>query len=191
MNTNSSSFSCEDVLNAFAVEPTHDRATLERYLREYPQYAIELAHLSRELARKIEKPGPLSIEDRAAIDEAWKVYVSSTSAATATLLTSLSVPKLRELALRLEVPRQIIAAFRERKVIVSSIPRKFLKHLAAGLDTTVEQVIAALTLPQMTYARSHKSDEKPTSSGPATFEQLLIEAQVPEGKRAELMAEEN
>src|SRR5882762_1966348 len=159
MNTNKSKLSREDVLSAFAMEAIQNRSTLERYLREYPQYAIEIADLWHELFRDMGKPVPLSAKDTASINEAWKIYASSTSAATATLLTSLSVPKLRELAIQLEVPRQIIAAFRERIVIVSSIPRTFLKRFAACLNTTVEEVIAALALAQGTCARSHKSDE--------------------------------
>ena len=35
MKPATSKLSCEDVLNAFAVEPSHERATLERYLRDY------------------------------------------------------------------------------------------------------------------------------------------------------------
>ena len=63
-----------------------------------------------------------------------------------------------------------------------------MKRLADGLNASIEQVIAALSLPQMSTLRSHKSDEKPVPAEPATFEQLLIEAQVPEAKRAELLS---
>ena len=188
MKPNIAKLSCEDVLQAFAIEQVQDRSILERYLREYPQYAIEITDLWREFSRPIEEPQVLSVEDQTAVEEAWRVYSSSTSAATLSLLSSLSVSKQRELAIYLEVPRQIIAAFRERKVIVSTIPRRFLKKLADGLNAPVDQVIAALSLPQMESLRSHKSDEKPVPVEPATFEQLLIEAQLSEAKRAELMA---
>ena len=53
MNQFASAPSREDVLDAFAVEPNHERNTLERYLRDYPQYAAELVDLSRELSRVI------------------------------------------------------------------------------------------------------------------------------------------
>ena len=39
----------EDVLYAFAVEPTSGRETLERYLRDYPEYTTELIDLSYDL----------------------------------------------------------------------------------------------------------------------------------------------
>jgi len=185
-------FSSEDVLNAFTVEPTHDRSTLERYLREFPHYAVELAHLSHELSRPTVQAAQLSDKDRAAIEEAWKQYSTSTSLSLVNIFAALSVPQLRDLAIGLGVPRQIITAFREHRVIVSSIPRRFLTLLAEALNTDVEHLITALTLPlDSLCVRSHKADEKPTEATPATFEQLLIEAQVPNDKRAEFMAEEN
>jgi hypothetical protein len=131
----------------------------------------------------------LSARDRGAIDEAWKFYSSSSVVVTVNIFAGLSVPQLRELAKALRVPRQIITAFRERRVIVSSIPRSFLARIATALNTTLEQVYAALSLPaDVACARSHKADEKPVSAGPVTFEQLLKDAQVSAEKRAELMA---
>ena len=41
----------EDVLDAFAVEETHTKARLDRYLTAYPQFAGDLIDLSRELLR--------------------------------------------------------------------------------------------------------------------------------------------
>jgi len=180
--------SCEDVLNAYAIEATHDRATLERYLREFPQYAVELAHLSHELSRTDIKVGDLTEQDCIAIDEAWKQYSQSAPAPTR-IFISLSVPQLRELSNTLGVPRQIITAFREHKVLASSIPGRFLTHMASALNTTMEAIRTELSLPlEVSFVRSHKSDEKPTLVAPVTFEQLLIDAQVPVERRAELMA---
>jgi hypothetical protein len=187
-----SEFTSEDVLNAFAVERTHDRATLERYLHQFPQYAVELALLSRELSRGDVDTGELSDRDRAAIAEAWIQYSSSPSFRVVDIFNSLSVPQRRELASSLGIPLQIVTAFRERKVIVSSIPRRFLARMATALGRTSDQVIAALSLPLETCCvRSHKSDEKPLATGPATFEKLLIDAQVPKDKLAELMADDD
>jgi hypothetical protein len=183
---------CEDVLNAFAVEPNHDHHTLEWYLKEYPQYGVELAVLSHELSRAVEKPAPLSAEDRAAIDAAWLKHAGALSVSPVDLFASFSVPQLRDLAEYLGVPRQIITAFREHKVIVSSIPMQFLARLASAMKKNVEEVSAALAFSQDAGSvRSHKADEKPKSVAPATFEKLLIDAGVPADKRAKLMAGES
>lgn len=183
--------SCEDVLNAFAVEPKYDRHTLERYLKQYPQYAVEIANLSHELSRTIEAPAPLSAKDRAAIDAAWKKHAKALSVSPIDLFATFSVPQLRDLANHLGVPRQIITAFREHKVIASSIPKQFVARFAAAINRSVEEVTAALAFSQDAgCVRSHKADGKPKTVAPATFEKLLIEAGVPADKRAKLMAGE-
>jgi hypothetical protein len=187
-----SNITSEAVLNAFAVEPLNDRSTLERYLRKFPQYAVELAQLSHELSSTVEQQAELSKEDRVAIDQAWKQYSSSSAWAVAKMFENLSVPQLRDLAKFLDVPRQIVTAFRERKVIVSSIPQGFLSRLAERLNTNVEEIkLALVAITDISYVRSHKADEKPMPSAPATFEQLLIDAQVPPEKRAKLVSEGN
>ena len=58
MNPKAYQPSREEVLDAFAVEISHDRETLERYLRQYPHFSNELVDLSRELSR------PLKTDDR-------------------------------------------------------------------------------------------------------------------------------
>lgn len=190
MKQQPSTISCRDVLNAFAVEPNHDRSTLERYLCEFPQYAVEIANLSNEISRPPAKDRELTSKDRVIIDEAWRRYSSSPSPLLSNIFSSLSVPHLRALAETLGVKRQIIAAFREQRVIVASIPNRFLSRLAAAMNATVEEIKVALTIPlSVKDARCNKSEEKPVAATPATFEQLLIEAEVPAEERAEMMAE--
>jgi hypothetical protein len=66
----------EEVLDAYAVEPVHDKPTLERYLRDYPQFVTELMELSGELSRVIESDeSPLTGGDKALLDKAWRAYV--------------------------------------------------------------------------------------------------------------------
>jgi len=192
MKPNISKASLEDVLSAFAVEPKHDRSTLERFLQDFPQYAMELVHLSHEVSRAVSENRDLSEEDKTAIKESWKEYLKSLSPTSKNVFVSLTVPQLRELASKLGVPRQIIAAFREQRVIVASIPQRFLARTAEALNSNVDEIRAALTVPlEAAYVKSHKAEEKPVAAPPATFEKLLIEAQVPADKREELMAEGN
>jgi hypothetical protein len=79
LTLNNPKASKEDILYEFAMEthPGHD--TLDRYLREYPQYAAELIDLSIELSREVsENDEPLSAEDLALIDKAWQRHVDAT-----------------------------------------------------------------------------------------------------------------
>jgi hypothetical protein len=181
----------EDVLDAFAVEPNPGRKTLERYLRDYPSYASELVDLSRELSGNIcDYEVSLSAEDQALIESAWQRHVDAAPKVVSDPFAALSVTELRQVAKQLDVPRQIITAFRERRVIVSSVPRRFLGRLAEAVNSTADIVVATLTLqPGPALARTYKSDSKPAANAAVTFERLLIDAGVPEEKRALLMSD--
>jgi hypothetical protein len=190
MNTKQSQLPCDEILSAFAVEPKHDSETLQRYLKTYPQHAVEIAALSHELSRKIEKT-PLSEQDKAVIDVAWKKHALAISVRPDDVFASIPLPILREAAVILGIPLQVIAAFKEHKVIVSTIPKRFLARLSSAINKTVEEITAALAFAEdPACIRSHKSDEKPKAVAPVPFETLLIEAEVPANKRAELMADD-
>lgn len=180
----------EDVLNAYAVEQDTSGATLKRYLREYPEYAGALVDLSRELSRLIvETDEPLSAKDTARIDEAWERHVAAVAKPAADLLAALSLAELRTVAERLGVPRQVLAAFRERRVEIASVPQRFLERFTAALNSTIEKLIASLALPPTpTLARSYKADTKPVAESQVTFERLLIDAGLSAEERAALMA---
>lgn len=80
-------------------------------------------------------------------------------------------------------------AFRDRKVIFESVPEPFLTQLASAVNTPVDALAKFLKLPpvqQPTF--SYKADEKPLETEPVSFEQLLIQAGVPEEKRAQLLS---
>lgn len=180
-----------DVLDAFAVEPDPGRETLERYLRTYPQYASELVDLSRELARQYPPDEtPLSTEDQSKIDAAWLRHAAAAPAAIADPFADLSVQELRDVAKLLDVPRQVLTAFRNRRVQLSTVPRRFLARLAEATNSSLDRLVDCLSSPRSSeFARSYKSDRKPMASDAVSFEQVLIDAGVPEEKRARLMSE--
>jgi hypothetical protein len=187
--------SLEDVLGAFSVEPDPGRETLAAYLRRYPQFAEPLIDLSRELHRAPAVPGPDTAEDEARIAEAWRRHSEALDQqAQEDFLTALSTQQLRDISKTLDVPRQVITAFRDRRVILDSVPPNFLSRFAAAVDQPLERLAACLapiTQPftQPALARSHKSDTKPTAGEPVTFERVLIDAGVPEDKRARLLTD--
>jgi hypothetical protein len=180
----------EDVLYAFAVEPTAGRDTLERYLRDYPEYTDELIDLSYELSREVsEDETPLSEVDHALINWAWQQYVG---AASKEVTNPLSIAQQRELAQCLNVPRQVITAFRDRRVEIISVPLTFLERLADALNSTVEiltNVLVQSSSPDL--ARSYKADDRPAASRQVSFKQILTEANVPPEKQALLLTDES
>ncbi len=182
----------EEVLDAFAVEPVHDRTTLERYLRDFPQFATELVDLSREVSCVVETDeSPLTAHEEALIEMAWQNHASFETQSAKDPLAGLSVPQLRVIARTLDVPRQVITAFRERRVKFESVPKPFLAALARALSCSVDLLLSGLAAPSgPTPARSYRADVKPSAGAAISFEQLLIDAGVPEAKRAELLVED-
>lgn len=178
----------ESVLDAFAVESGPGRSTLERYLRLYPEYAGELIDLSRELSREAcDDAAPLSGADQAMIDAAWSQHAAAYPAADP--FAALTVDDWRAVARSLDVPRQVVTALRERRVSLSSIPRRFLQRFAEAARSTVAQLEASWGPGQPAAARSYKADAKPIPGEQVTFEQVLIDAGVPADKRVRLLAE--
>lgn len=179
----------EDVLDALAVEPQHDRSTFERYLRDYPEYANELIDLARELSRSSDSDfGQLTAPESRLIDDAWRGFAPLETKAATDPLAVLSVDQSRYLAKALDVPRQVITAFKERRVDVETVPRPFLAKFAEATRLTAAALTHSLSVSSDSgLARSYKSDAKPQIVSKVSFEQLLIDAGVPDVRRAELM----
>ncbi|GER08778.1 hypothetical protein GCM10007972_24000 [Iodidimonas muriae] len=180
----------EEVLDAFAVEPQHDRTVLERYLKQYPEYASELVELSREVSRNIgTDQNPLSAHESRLIDNAWHHHAPIETKSGTDPLAVLSVQQSRDIAKKLDVPRQIITAFKERRVRVETVPKPFLAALAEALEFSIEALVSSLSYPSVPkMARSYKAEVKPSVGAAVSFEQLLVDAGVSESRRAELMA---
>lgn len=190
--TSASRPSLEDVLDAFSVEDASDNRALVRYLKEYPEYAEALVDLSREIHRTgVDNDAQLSEQDKNRIEAAWRHFSEAATAGLADPLAAFSVADIRQMAVALGVKRQVLAAFREHRVIVDSIPDRFLSRLASTARTTVEVLRRALSVPlTLSPARVYKSDAPPEEGGPVTFERLLIDAGHSEAERSALMSED-
>lgn len=180
----------EDILDAFAMEPDHGRVTLERYLTSFPEFAADLVDLSRELARtNLTDEAPLTSEEAAQIDAKWRAHEAAAPKHSG--LMTASVEQLRTAAATLDIPRQVLAALREGKVVLATVPRAFLSRLAEAMSQTLDQLVQELTPPVRTgVLRSFKADQKPQATDAVSFEQILIDAGVDEAKRARLLAGE-
>ena len=180
----------EAVLDAFAVEPDAGRVTLERYLHLYPEHAGALVDLSSELNREIvDDAAPLSTADRELLDAAWSQHASARPAAVADPFASLTIDDWRSVAQRLDVPRQVVTALRERRVSIVSVPRWILRLLAEAARSTTELLEAGWGAVPLAAARAYKADGKPSVGEQVSFEQVLIEAGVTPEKRATLLAD--
>jgi hypothetical protein len=182
----------EDILDAFAMEDTHAKATLDRYLAAYPQFAGDLIDLSRELMRA-DVPADVDLEpgDAAKIDAAWVRHAAALPRKATDPFAALSPTRSREVAAELGVPRQVVTAFRERRVKPDSVPGGFLRRLAGALMAAVDELIDWMTPPPVSgLARSYRSDGQPGPGEQVTFERILIDAGVAESDRIRLLADE-
>ncbi len=190
--TSQSTPQLEDILDAFAMEETHAKATLDRYLSTYPQFAGDLIDLCRELLRT-EVPANVELApgDSARIDAAWAKHAAAQPQQSADPFAVLSPTRSREMAIELGVPRQVLVAFRERRIQIASVPRAFCRRLAAALATSVDAFVAWMTpAPTGTLARSYRADGQPGSPTQVTFERILIDAGVSDSDRTRLLTEE-
>ena len=181
----------EAVLDAFAVEHDLCPGTLERYLRLYPEHGGALVDLSRELNRQIdEDDAPLSAAEHALLDGAWARHAAAKPAiAAADPLVALTVDDWRAVAQRLDVPRQVATALRERRVSIVSIPKRILAHVAEVARSSVGQLEVSWGMEPLGAARAYKADGKPNVGAQVSFEQVLIEAGVSPEKRSQLLAD--
>ncbi|WFU24978.1 hypothetical protein QA649_01635 [Bradyrhizobium sp. CB1717] len=178
----------EDVLDAFAAEPNHDAATFQRYLEEYPQFAIALVDLSRELSREIAEDETLSDREIAWIEKATRKYSEGWVSAA---FADPTLEQRRAAAKELRVPRQVITAILECKVAVETISRRTRRRLALQFNATVDGLVQALSGPQLSASRSYKANVRPSTGEKVSLEQVLREAGVSEDIIADLVSEDD
>ncbi|MEI6607331.1 MAG: hypothetical protein WCP35_18620 [Verrucomicrobiota bacterium] len=184
--------SIDDVLEAFACEPDTGRATLERYLRDFPAYAEAIIDFATEISREVViRKDALSAREHAMIGTGWGKHVEAAPKVIADPFVVLSHVELAKVAKLLEVPRQVLTALRDRTIVAPSIPKRFAGRLAAQIRSDVETLMAYLSVPPtLSVARSRKSDTKPKIADCKTFEQILTDAGVADEDRKKLMEDE-
>lgn len=189
MSRTKSEMSLEEVLLAFSVEPVHDRATLDRYLALYPHFAEDIVDMSHELrigGRGISE----AVEDETTFQRALKQLVGAAapaSDAAANPFEAFRGLAFATLAETLRVPRSVLIAFRDRLVIVSSVPTAFLTRVARSAQTTVADLAAYLELPPVVApAANYKADRKPAASEKVAFDALLDASGVTPEQKADI-----
>ncbi len=184
------------VLDAFAAEPVHDRNTLERYVSEYPELAEELIDLAAELRLSAEFTGAEegAISDPK-LETAWENFLAagpkpSVTTAAVDPFARFKGGAFATLAGKLDVPRSLLTAVRDRLVVPSSVPSGFVRRFAEATGTTVEAVRVYLAQDsQAPLGLAFKSDQKPSQQGRVTFRQLVENTEMGESQRLFLLRE--
>lgn len=175
----------DDVLRAFAMEFGEGPTVLKRYLTEYPQFGIDLVNLSRELSRSEAVDEELAEDDVVGASRAVERFRNR--ATQRIQLSELRPKAFQEAARQLNLPLQVMIAFRERRVDLASVPVRFRNALAQALRTTVEMLDTFLALPpQVSLGRASKSGVKPVAAEKVSFERILKDAGVSAERISEL-----
>jgi hypothetical protein len=181
----------DDVLESYVLG-AGEAGLLERYVAAYPQFAVELVDLAHAIERPVaDDAGPLSLQERPSVDRALAAVNAAWPAAAAgeqDLFAGLVPAAYGQLARALGVPLQVIAAVRNRRAIPDTIPRGFLRRMAEALSGTLEDLMFSIDTQRLATS-NYKAVDHVVAQGPVPFEQILIEARVPEDRRREILAE--
>jgi len=181
----SQDMSRDDVLFAFAVESERNRATLDRYLKAYPEFADDLIDLSNEI-RVTESTvrNSAGVVDDAGRESAWASFKAAGGALSNPFVHLKGRPFV-EFCNSLRLPRSIVTALRDRLVEPNTIPGKLVVAMAALADSTTDALTRYLALPPTTAASMEfKSDQKPTGGDRVTFRQLIQNTELTDSQHA-------
>lgn len=173
----------EEVLLAFSVEPTHDRKTLEQYLREYPEHEKALVACSIELMVDATRSDDVAVTSEGAVDRAWQRFQTVVSQPGDVLVTNpfatLNPTAFRSLAKRLDITNLLLVRLRDRAIVAATIPGRFVQGLATELGATAEAVLDYLqSPPAMVSGHSFRSAVKPAVAEQISFAEAIEMSQL-------------
>ena len=173
----------EEILLAFSVEPTHDRKTLEQYLREYPEHAKALVACSIELMVDETRSDDVAVTSEGAVDRAWLRFQTVVSQPGDVLVTNpfatLNPTAFRSLARKLGITNQLLVRLRDRAIVAATIPGRFIQGLAIELGATAEAVMDYLqSPPAMVSGHSFRSAVKPAITEQISFAEAIEKSQL-------------
>lgn len=163
----------------------------ERFLEA--QIAFLMGASAEELNEVLEAAGLLPQElEKQGMNAVKGALTSLQVAKQAVALSDLSVARQREVATRLGIKRSVFAGLAEHRVIVSSIPTRFLQRLANEIEASLQALTDSLCAPvEAMPAAQYRSDVAPMPPVQVPFEQLLREAGMSQEQIAALMGEDD
>lgn len=173
----------EEILLAFSVEPTHDRKTLEQYLRYYPEHAKALVACSIELMVDETRSDDVAVTSEGAVDRAWQrfqtVVDQPDNVSVTNPFATLNPTAFRSLAKKLDITNLLLIRLRDRAIVAATIPRRFVQRLATELGATTEAVTDYLqSPPAMVSGHSFRSTVKPAVTEQISFTEAVEMSQL-------------
>lgn len=184
----------EEVLLAFSVEPTHDSATLEHYLSQYPEHTQALVDCSIELMMNASRAGEdVQVSSDQVVEQAWRQFQAAMGSAQSSVIANpfaqLTPTAFKSMAKRLDISNLFLIRVRERAIDAATIPRRLVQRLAAELGATADAVSAYLgSPPSITSGQSFRSNVKPEVAAQISFEQAVETSQLTPAQKEALRA---
>lgn len=181
--------SADDVLRAFAMDFEPGAGVLQRYLARYPEHSVALIDLSMELSREFDDAAPPGAPEFDLVAAGMARLRKNVS--TQQSLQAAPAKVFTDAVKALSLPMQVGVAFRERRIVVGTLPQRVLAKLAEALQTSTETLLSYLALPpEVSQGRARKSAVKPEAPKKVSFETVLRDAGVDEQSISKLLREE-
>lgn len=175
----------EEVLMTFAVEPLHDRATLERYIEEYPQYTQALIDCAVELMLDSARPDTELAPNETVVDQAWARFQAAMAPADAVPevvtdpFAKVGPTLLKALVKRMDLNSLFLVRVRSRAIAAATYPQRFIQRLADELETSPKALMDFLRAPPtMEPGLSFRSVVKPEVVDQISFEAAVDSSQL-------------
>lgn len=184
----------EEVLLAFSVEPTHDRATLEHYLSQYPEHAQAIVDCSIELMMNTSRASEdVQVSSGQVVEQAWRQFQAAMGLAQSRVIANpfaqLTPTAFKSMAKRLDISNLFLIRVRERAIDAATIPGRLVQRLAAELGATTDAVSAYLSSPPaMVSSQSFRSNVKPAVAAQISFEEAVETSQLKPAQKEALRA---
>ena len=200
MNTSSPQFTEQDVLFSFSEEENRDAATLEIYLKQYPEYREALVALSVEL---LVSPVDETVQEANVVleestENVWSKFqsllspsdpVSIRSSSVENPLAKLDQKSFISLAKSLGVSRAFLARLRDGTIVMATIPAKFIDSVSGALEIGADTLRSALQAPPTISTQARfKSDNKPTAEAQITFDEAIESSGLSEDQKEQMKA---
>jgi hypothetical protein len=181
----------DEVLLAFSVEPNHDLATLERYLRRYPQFAAGLIDCSIELElNPVPEEMPKAVIPASTV--AWDRFQAAMGVATspaANPFARLDSRAFQAVATELNMNVLLLMRLRDRAVRFATIPGTLVRMLADKLGVGSDGMEGYLRgSPALTGGNlQFKSAAKPAEAAQIDFAEAVRISQLTDEQQKQLL----
>lgn len=177
----------DEILKAFALEPAHNKETVDRYIARYPELAADFVDLLVDLRLTAEvSPATIPPEGAASLEASFARFMAAdANPAVANLFAPFKGQAFVALAKALNVPRAFLTAFRDRLVISTSVPPQFVSRLATAMQETPANVRSYLFLPPISDAAlNFRADGQPGEAKQVSFRQLVDDTDMNDDQRS-------